>query len=206
MFKRTKEENYFDLFAQGAEYSQKAAEALLELMSNYTDVETKAEAIHDIEHQGDFHFHKLYNQLMTSFITPIEREDILLLASKIDDITDLVEDIAYRFVMFDIKTIREDSIPMAELLVEAITLVQITLVKFKNFAKSKTINDKIREISDVEERGDRMYKNAVRNLFKTSNDPIEIMKWREIYHKMEMCIDSCEDVADAMHGVIIKNS
>lgn len=216
MFGKPKEENYFDLFIGGIGYTCRVAEATLQMVKNYvyTDVKKQIDAIHKIEHAGDEHFHKLYEQLMKSFVTPIEREDILEIAQKIDNITDLVEDVANRFYMFDIKEIRADAVPFMEKVVECCDVTMTALKEFKNFAKSKSLHDKILKVNDLEEVGDRMYMAAVRGLFieekgspvKRCSDPIEVWKWREIYHKMELCMDACEDLVDEMEGVSIKNT
>lgn len=206
MFNKTKEENYFDMFITSVDFSLEAAEALLSLIKNYTDVDKKVKDIHTIEHSGDMHFHKLYEQLMRSFMTPIDREDILLLAQKIDDVTDLIEDIAYKFVMFDIKILRPDVETFIGLIVKSCKLMKTAIIEFKNFSKSKDLSNKILQINDIEEEADTIYKNAVRALFTTNQEAVEIFKWRELYGTMENCIDACEDVADAMNGVILKNS
>lgn len=208
MLGKTKEENYFDMFIGGIEFTCKVAEETLKLIRDYDydQVQEKVQYIHTIEHAGDGQFHRLYQQLMKSFVTPIEREDILDIAQKIDDITDLVEDVANRFVMFDIDKVREDAVPFMEKIVKCCDVTKTAITEFKYFAKSKTLHEKIMEINDLEEDGDRLYMTAVRNLFVTSKDPVEIVKWREIYHKMELCFDACEDLADTMEGVIIKNT
>jgi Phosphate transport regulator (distant homolog of PhoU) len=207
MAKKQTEENYFDMFVTSANYACNAANSLLELAKDFTNVEEKANALHEIEHAADQHFHKLYEQLMRSFITPIEREDILLLAQKIDDVIDLIEDIAYKFVILNITSLKDDVIPFINLIVSSCNMMKTALEKFKYFNKSKSISSIIHEISDLEEDGDTFYKDAVKNLFSSkSSDPLDTMKWREIYESLEHCLDACEDVADAMDGVLLKNS
>ncbi len=201
-----KDVNYFDMFIDSANYVSKAAYALLDMVNNFTDVEKKVEQVHFIEHEADMLYHKLYQRLMRSFMTPIDREDILQLAQKLDDVTDLIEDIAYCFVMFEITVLRPDTSEFLGLIVKTCDLTRDAVVEFKQFTKSKTLSDKIRDINHSEEEGDRFYKNAVRQLFRQATDPLDAMKWREIYYKMENVLDACEDVADTIEGVIIKNS
>lgn len=200
------EANYFDMFITSVEYVCTAAKDLLDLVKNYTDVERKVKAIHKIEDDADQHFHLLYHHLMRSFMTPIDREDILALAQKIDDVTDLIEDIAYRFVMFDLKTVTPATIPFVELIVRNCDLLLMAVKEFKNFAKSKDLPTKIIQINNIEAEGDTFYQDTVRQLFLTSKDAIEIMIWREIYHKMEDTLDGCEAVADLMDGIVVKNT
>lgn len=217
MFGKAKEENYFDLFIGGMGYTCDVAAAVLNLLKNYTpkDLKEKIKKIHAIEHEGDGHFHRLYEQIMKSFMTPIEREDILEIAQRIDNITDMVEDVANRFYMFDIKEVRQDVIPFMERIVTCCDVTMETVKEFKNFSKAKSsIKTKITQVNDLEEEGDDFYVAAVRGLFTSEPnslappcaDPVDVWKWREIYHKMELCFDACEDLVDAMEGVIIKNT
>ena len=200
------EENYFDMFVTSADYACAAASSLLDIVKDYNNIERKAADLHVIEHEADEHFHKLHDQLVQSFITPVDREDILLLAQKIDDVVDLIEDVANKFYMFNIKTVRPDVIDFVMIVVNSCSTMKIAMDKFRNFSKSKSLTNRIHEMSDFEESGDVFYKNAVRNLFVTETNPMEIIVWREIYDLIETVLDACEDVANAMDSVILKNS
>ena len=200
------EENYFDMFVISADFACAASKSLLDIVSDFSDIEKKAADLHKIEHSADQHFHKLHDQLMKSFITPIDREDILLLAQKIDDVVDLIEDVANKFVMFNVKTLRSDVVDFITLVSKSCTTMKEAMEKFRNFNKSKSLTDKIHEMSDFEEAGDNFYKTAMRNLFTTETNPMEIIVWRELYDTIEAVLDASEDVANAMDSVILKNS
>lgn len=201
-----KNDDYFNMFVVSAEYTCTAANSLLDLITNCTDIENKVNEIHRIEHEADIHFHKIFEQLNKSFITPIEREDILLLANNLDNITDSIEDIAYRFLMFDITTVSDEAIKFVDIIIRSCNELKIALTEFNKFKKSNIIAQKILEVNNCEEEGDRLYHSTIRKLFMNSKEPIEIMKWREIFEKMEDCLDSCEDTANALEGIIMKNT
>lgn len=201
-----KDDDYFKMFVISAEYTCTASKSLLDLVINYTDIENKVNEIHRIEHEADIHYHKIFERLNKSFITPIEREDILLLANNLDNITDSIEDIAYRFLMFGIQNMRDEAIKFVEIIIRSCNELKTALTEFNKFKKSNVIAQKILEVNNCEEEGDKLYHSTVRKLFATCKDPIEIMKWREIFEKMENCLDSCEDAANALEGIIMKNT
>lgn len=206
MKEKHKDVNYFDMFIDAAGICHRSAVLLHSLMQDYTDVQQKCEAIHEVEHEGDNVYHTLYSHLNREFITPIEREDILEVAQYIDDTTDAIEDVASRFYMLSIQKVHPAALPMAEL-IERITHKLVEAAKeFKHFKRSKHLPELIVEINTLEEEGDRLYRSAVRNLFFENNDPIEIMKWRDIFEVMETAVDACENVAQLMEGVTLKNS
>lgn len=203
---RSKGINYFDVLIVAVTYSNQAAHALSDLMTNYVDVASKAHTIHDLEHAADNECHRLCDELNLAFVTPIDREDIYDMIKSIDDITDLIEDVANRFDMFDIKAVRTEAIRMGELVVQATTELRQAMVEFKNYKKTKNIHEMIKLVNSIEEEGDTLYREIVRDLFTKPNDVIEIIKWKDIYDDMENVLDACEDVANIIEGVIMKNN
>lgn len=198
--------NYFNMFIDGATVCREAAVALRNLMSDYTNVEEKSEAIHEIEHRGDDIYHDLYANLNHEFITPIERDDILTIAQYIDDTTDAIEDVASRFYMLAIDKIRPEAVVLADKLVKATEKLLEATVEFKHFKKSKTLRTLIIELNTIEEEGDRIYRKAVRDLYTTEKNVLEIVKWKEVFEVMETVLDTCENVANIMEGVVLNNS
>ena len=204
---KEKDVNYFDLFVEAIEHSCKAASMLKEMVANYSDDEKAIQAIHAVEHDGDRIYHKLVDALNHAFITPIEREDIMQLAQSIDDLTDSIEDIAVRLHMFHITNIRNEAMEFLDVIENGCNTIKKTLMEFKNFKKSKVIGEYVIEINHCEELGDEIYRRAVRRLFdECAAYPLEVIKWREAFEIMENCCDACEDVADVIEGVIMKNS
>jgi uncharacterized protein Yka (UPF0111/DUF47 family) len=146
------------------------------------------------------------NHLVKEFLPPIEREDITTLSQEIDDVTDSVEDVLLFVSMFNIKTIRPEILKFTELIADCCKSMYEALVEFQNFKHSKTLHDKVVEINRLEEVGDGLYFEMMSNLFRSSKDPVELMTWTEILHKLEKCCDNCEDVANVIEQIVMKNS
>lgn len=210
MARKHNQDNYFDMLVQSAEYSCKCAEMLKDFVENYPEdmdeVRKAIGRIHEIEHAADLHFHELFSKLMKEFLPPIDREDILDLAQRIDDLTDAIEAVAQRMYMLNIQTLRPDLPEFVSLISLSCKDLKLALEEFKYYKKSSELSKRIRSVGDVEEEGDQLYQKAVNELFSNTSDPIEIIKWREIYHRMEDCLDDSSEVADAISGVILKNS
>ena len=141
---------------------------------------------------------------MREFITPIERDDITVMASRIDDITDAIEDVLLRVYMFNVRELRDEMLPFVELIVRCTQALQDGLREFANFRKSKTVREKIIEINNLEDEGDRLYLTAMRRLFADGATAEEKLVWTELFDCCELCCDACEDVSDAMSRVIMK--
>jgi predicted phosphate transport protein (TIGR00153 family) len=203
---RSKEINYFDVLITACSYSHQTSVKLNELMHDFTDIPRKASAIHDLEHKGDEEVHRMYDALHFAFITPIDREDLFGLIKSIDDITDHVEDVANRFDMFAIKEVRPDALTMGAKIEQATTLLMELVTEFKTHKRSRRINSLVRDVNTVEEEGDRLYRESVKRLFTTDVAEMDVIKWKDIYDDMENVLDACEDVANIIEGVIVKNS
>lgn len=204
--RKKNEFDYFEMFTKQLNISHECICSLCDLIDNYHDVENKIEKIHTLEHEGDQIFHAIESELYTSFITPIEREDILMLANVIDDLTDSIEDISIRFRMLNINSLRSEVSDFLKLISECCAQLQLAFKEFPNFKKSKSISSYVVEVNRLEGDGDTLYQNAVYKLFSDENDPIEIIKWRETFEVMEHCCDTCESVANALGAVVMKNT
>lgn len=207
MFRITaKEELFFDLFVEAAQASCKAAEMLAKLMNNYTDIHEQIKAIEEVEHEGDLHVHRILQQLNKSFITPIDREDIYLIAKELDNITDDIESTAHRFKMLNVKTIKEEAKLMADLIIQCTRELKDVMDDLKNMKKSTSLREKIIEVNRIENVGDEIFRNAITDLFASEKDPVEVIKWKEIFEYLENTLDACEDVANIAEGVIMKHA
>ncbi|HHV10051.1 MAG TPA: DUF47 family protein [Clostridiales bacterium] len=206
--KRKNDYNYFDAFADLSKYSYKLAMALHETFTNFdpTQITDKVKAAHEIEHNADIAKHDIMNRLVKEFLPPIEREDITSLTQEIDDVTDSVEDVLIYVDMFNIQTIRPEVLNFTKLIVSCCKALDEALSEFKSFKTSKKLRDRIIEINRLEEEGDALYVDTMRNLFQTSKDPIELMCWTEVLHRLEKCCDNCEDVANIIESIVMKNS
>jgi predicted phosphate transport protein (TIGR00153 family) len=206
MFRVTsKEEKFFDMFVDTAENTCKAARQLHELMTNYTSIREKVNSIEETEHECDRHIHKIMKQVNSSFITPIDREDINEIAKMLDNITDAIEAVAHRFNMFNVESITQDAVKMVKLIVDCTQELKGVMSEMKNMKTSKTLQAKIIEVNRLEDEGDAIFRNAVAKLFVTKKDPVEVIKWKEIYELLENTLDACEDVANIVEGVVMKH-
>lgn len=205
---KKKNYNYFDKFVELVDYSCKCSEILHETLVNF-DIDTlakKVEELHSIEHAGDLAKHELIEQLATEFIAPIEREDIINLSQQIDDITDSIEDILIRIHMFNISSIKPEVLEFTDVITKSCNSLKVVLEEFPHYKKSSTLKEKIIEVNDLEEVGDRLYHSTVRNLYVNSKDPVELLVWTEIYDLLEKCCDACEETADTVESIVMKNS
>ena len=200
--------NYFDEFAKLSKFSYDLAANVHETLSNFDPalINEKVKEAHHIEHAADDAKHDIMNRLVREFLPPIEREDITNLTQQIDDVTDSVEDVLIYIDMFNIQSIRPEMLKFTELIVRCCKSMDEALKEFKNFKNSRKLRDNIIELNRLEEDGDALYVSFMRNLYHTSKDPIELMCWTEILHHLEACCDNCEDVADVLESIVMKNS
>ena len=199
---------YFDNFIACADYSRKAAQLLDKGMRQFdpAQIGDMIEEMHEVEHAGDEKKHELLNVLAKAFITPIEREDVILLGQNIDEVTDKIEDVLLRMYCNNIKSVRPDALELVAVVIECCDELKEMLEEFPRFKNSKKLHEKIVNINTLEEKADQLFISSMRNLHTTCDDPVMIIVWREIYIYLEKCVDACEHVADTVESVIMKNS
>lgn len=203
-----KESYYFEAFEKLVSYSYTAAEYLRNTFENFdvNKLSANMDYIHQVERGADVEKHKMTKRLMKEFITPIEREDIMQLAHELDEITDNIEDVLLRVYMFHIQKIRLEAKKFSTIIESCCANLKKTMAELHNFRKSSKILEYVIEINRLEEEGDRLYVEAMRTLYATSRDPLEIIIWSETFNCLEACCDACEHAADAVEGIILKNS
>ena len=201
-----KEANYFELFVQGAKICCDAARQLQNIVKDQKDTLAEIAAIHEIEREGDLLYHNIYDQLHHSFITPIEREDIIQIARYIEETIDRIDEVAIMFNMMSVTKSRLDGQILVGLIVTSCMSLLEATQEFRNFNKSKRLSPLLVEINHIEEEGDRLYQAAMKDLFSKEKEVLEVVKWKSIFSTMEDVLDGVENVADVMEGVIIKNS
>jgi len=200
--------DYFDEFIKCMEFSIKETDLLKEVLTNFNSEElgNNIEKMHILEHSADMQKHNLMEYLLKDFVPPIEREDIVLLSHKIDNVADNIEEILINFYMLNINYLKEEINEYLDLLTEICNSCFNLVVEFKNYKKSKTIIDIIIEINNLEEQADKMFIKNMRKLYKGDSDTKDIMVWTKIFNCFERCFDSCEGVSDAIETAILKNS
>lgn len=205
---RKKENDYYKMFLQGVDFSCAAAKMLQQICASYNHHQLPAHlaAMHRIEHEADTLKHTMMQLLLKEFITPIDREDIMQLGNTIDDVTDSIEDVLLRLYMYNVVTIRPEVVDFTRVIVACCTALRTMLEEFPQFRKSKTIHAKITEVNRLEEDGDRLYTEATRSLYLSGRSTPEILAFTTVFDRLEKCCDRCEDVADVVEQVILKNS
>lgn len=200
-----KETDFFEIFDNAAVNLTRATSILVSLMENFDDVEAKAKKIYEAEQDGDMLTHDIMKKLNSSFITPIDREDIHALASSMDDILDLVWGGVDRLVVFKIKTPTNAAIELAKDLHSTTEVLQKTIreLKSKNYSH---VQEHCIEINRLENKIDRVFRDALGKLFDDFADPLLIIKWKEIYEHLENASDRCEDVANVLESIVLKNA
>ncbi len=205
---RKQDSYYFETFAECVEFACKAAHILHDTLQNFDpeQLEKKLDEIHEAEHAADCKKHELLAVLAKAFITPIEREDIILLSQNIDEMVDKIEDVLMRVYCNNIRSIRPDALQMCEMIVRSCTAVRDLMVEFADFKHSKKMKEHVITINTLEEEADKLFISNVHSLHTNCKDPLEVFAWHELYVFLEQCMDSCEHVADTVESVVMKNS
>lgn len=205
---RKKEYDYFGNFLCCAKSGVEAACYLQEAFQNF-DVEKvpmHVERMHKIENDADMEKHEMIRNLAQEFITPIEREDIAALSQELDNIVDAIEDVMRRIYMFNVKSLRPEALEFSALIVDCCQAFEKLVEDFRCFKKSKTINEHIITVNTVENRGDRLHADSLRRLFTEESSTDEKLVWTTIFEALEACLDACENAADIIEGVVMKNT
>ncbi len=199
---------YFDTFVEAVDCACRAATILDETLHDFNPekLPQQMNVIHEVEHEADCKKHALMEALAKAFITPIEREDIMLLSQNIDDLVDKIEDVLIRLYCDNVRTIRPDALLTSGLIVKSCSAVRQLMVEFADFKHSKKLRQLIIDINTLEEDADRQFIQSIRDLHVNSSDPMEVFCWHELYRYLEHCVDACEHVADIVEGVIMKNT
>jgi len=198
-----REEKFFDLFEQQATHIVSAARALEELTLDYADAKAKAQQIKDLEHAGDTLTHEIVRRLNTTFITPIDREDIYALATQMDDIVDFTEEAADFLGLYKIEAPMEQAQALTKVLVASCEQLAMGLENLPSF---KDLDKYWIEIHRLENDGDRISRDAVASLFSNGIDPMVVIRWKDMFAVLEEAIDATETAAQILEGIVIKNS
>jgi uncharacterized protein len=197
-----KEVRFYDYFEQQSQHVLKASALLHELVHNFADARAKMHAIKEVEHQGDSVTHEIVRKLNTTFITPIDREDIYNLATRLDDVLDYLEAAAERLVIYRIKEPTSACRAMADVIVAQVAAMDRCIRCLRTMDPG--FHEHAVEVNRLENRADALLRETLAAMFEEANDPIEVIKWKEIYETMEAVTDRCEDVANVIEGIILK--
>jgi len=201
-----KEEKFFDLFDELVNKIEEGGELFLDMVEHYEYSQPKIVKLKELEHEADVITHKTYEKMHKTFLTPIDREDIYALVNKMDSILDMIEASAARMSLYKVKVPAKEIIEQAKILNKSIKKVKHIVHAMRNMKNAKMIIDSCVEINTLENEGDIIMRMTMTRLFEQEKDPIELIKWKEIFERIEEAIDVCEDVANIVEGIVLKHA
>jgi len=198
-----RERRFYDLFDQHVTSIVAAAEVLVELFADFRDIPERQQRIKAHEHQGDEVTHEIVRTLNRTFVTPFDREDIYALSSGLDDVLDYIDEVANTISLYGIEHVPDAARPMADLLLRAAREVQSAVAKLES---GRGLEQHWIEIHGLENQGDTYSRQAIAELFRGGMDAIEVVKLKDLYTLLEAALDRCEDVANVLESITIKNA
>ncbi len=198
-----RDEGFFELFVRQARHLEEAATTLQDLVVQFDDVRGKASKLRDIEHEGDETTHQIMRRLNTTFITPIDHEDVHRLATNLDDVLDHIDAAADLFVLHKIERPLSEMKAQADVLVRAARATREALEVLPKYSELPRFWV---EINRLENEGDRIHRESTANLFSGDYKAMDVLKWKEIIDELEAAIDRLEDVANTLEGISLKQA
>jgi predicted phosphate transport protein (TIGR00153 family) len=198
-----RDESFYELFVKSAGLLVQGVEILDDIVTNFDNVEAKARRLHDIEHEADEVTHEVMRRLNTTFVTPLDREDIHQLASYLDDVLDHVDAAADLLVLHNIEKPLPEMRAQADLLLRAARATEEALRKLPDF---RELSQFFVEVNRLENEGDRIHRRAIADLFSGDYKAMDVLKWKDIIDELEAAMDELEDVANALEGIALKQA
>jgi uncharacterized protein len=199
-----KDEKFFVMFKEMTWNIVEGAELLKDMLDNFADPLGSQRRIKDVEHKGDQQTHEIIKKLNKSFITPFDREDIYALSSALDDILDLIDASAQRLVMYNVDKTTPEAKELGFIILKSCQAIDKAVSLLGK--KTEHIAECCVEVNSLENEADRVCREAVSRLFDEEKDPIRLLKWKEIYETLERATDKCEDAANILESVVMKNA
>lgn len=203
-----KEERFHELLAKDTQNLVQAARLFGEVAAstNLEERRAKKDQLKAIEHEGDLITREVFEALNSTFITPLDREDISMIAGNLDDILDYMESVAHNLVLFELQDSPEPLRQFARILGTLVEQIDTVTKEIWDLSNAKTINAHIIRISELENEADTLYSTVIADLFKSGKNPIEILKWKEVYDGLENACDECRDYTHAIGNIVVKNA
>ncbi|MBK6975276.1 MAG: DUF47 domain-containing protein [Candidatus Methylophosphatis roskildensis] len=201
-----REGRFFDNFVAISECVLQGSRELQDLLVSFDDLERRVYRIESIEKEGDKITHATVELLHKTFITPIDRDDVHQLITKLDDILDLIEDAAQTVQLYDIRSVTPEAVALAELCVKCVERTKAAVEMLHSMKNAKAILDVCKEIDRLESDADRVYRKAMAQLFRDEPDVRQVMKLRAVYDLLEEITDRCDQVANILEGIVLENA
>jgi predicted phosphate transport protein (TIGR00153 family) len=200
-----REVKFFDLFEELANRIETGGKLFMEMVESSGYSESQTARLKEVEHEADIITHRTYEKMHTTFLTPLDREDICNLVNKMDSILDMVEAAAARIILYRVKESSTAIIDQAKILNEAIGKVKTIIHALRDMKNAPEILQACVEINTLENDGDVVLRTTMARLFENEPDVRELIKWKEIHERIEEAIDVCEDVSNIVEGIVLKN-
>jgi len=198
---------FFDLFDRHTTCVLEATRVMLDAVKNLSAKDIKVTRIGELEHECDSITHMAIDLLHRTFITPLDRDEILELVSRMDDIMDFIDAAAHRLVLFEITEVPKDILQLCEVLIEAQNQVTEMVKLLRHMKKTEDLHKHCMEINRLENEGDQLHRRGIAALFHTyANDPLMVIKLKEVYEVLEAAIDRCEDVANLAESIVLEHT
>jgi uncharacterized protein len=199
---RPQKREFFALFDQAATNAREITHALVDLLDEWPDARERLRDIRELEHEGDRLTHEVINLLNRTFVTPLDRDDMYRLASAIDDVCDHVEEAADNIDAYEVRDVPERARQQAEVLHRAAARLCEAVGLLEGFRDSQRQLVALRELED---EGDTLAREAIAELFRSGADPLTIIRWKDIHEQLEEAVDACENAADVLEAILVKN-
>jgi predicted phosphate transport protein (TIGR00153 family) len=193
---------FFDLFTQASANARDIARALVELLEGWPASREKLRDIRELEHEGDRLTHEVVNLLNRTFVTPLDRDDMYRLASAIDDVCDHIDEAADNIDAYEVQSVPVKARQQAEVIHRAASRLHDAVGLLEGFRDSQR---ELVALRGLEDEGDRLQREAVAELFRSGADAITIIRWKDIHENLEEAVDACENAADVLEAILVKN-
>jgi predicted phosphate transport protein (TIGR00153 family) len=194
---------FFDLFSRASANAVEIAQGLVSFLATYPDDgEANLRSIKELEHEGDRVTHDVIDLLNRTFVTPFDRDDMYRLAGALDDVCDHVDEAAGNVVGYGVGRVRPLAKAQAEVILRCTVKLDEAIGKLNGFKDSRR---QLIELRELEDEGDRLAREAVAELFASESDPIAVIRWKDIYERLEEAVDACENAADVLEAIVVKN-
>lgn len=201
-----REDDFFGYFERHAALTVEGAREMRRLVEGDQNVRALAARIKEIEHETDVITHACVESLHKTFITPLDRDAIYQLITKMDDVMDCIESAAVAVTIYDLTHMTEAVRALADILVRATEAMAVAVAGLKNLKRAQAILDACIEVNRLENEGDEILHTALGELFREGTDPLLVLKWKEVYDSLETATDCCEDVANVIEGVVLEHA
>ena len=193
---------FFDLFTQASANARDIARVLVELLDDWPSTRGRLRDIRELEHEGDRLTHEVVDLLNRTFVTPLDRDDMYRLASAIDDVCDHVDEAADNIDAYEVRDVPDRARQQAEVVHRAASRLHEAVQLLDGFRDSRR---QLSALRTLEDEGDRLLRDAIADLFRSDNDPLSIIRWKDIHEQLEEAVDACENAADVLEAILVKN-